>query len=146
MPPEIKFGPLVYWCFNHPKACHLCLRVRSVYHYTMGINSTFQKPRYLRTWLPSLSRKFIVDGLYYHDGLTASELTALATEGAVITGNSKMDDKWLGFVRHVLNSVGAFAMAYGVMDEATWATIMGAMMTLVPFVWSWVSKQASPMV
>lgn len=82
MPP---FGPLVYWCFDHPRSCYVCLWVRRQYHTMMGINSTFREKSFLRTWLPSLSRrKRPLDGWFYHEGLTGGELTALATEGVVL--------------------------------------------------------------
>lgn len=51
-----------------------------------------------------------------------------------------MDEKWMGFVRHALNTMGALLMAWGLTDEATWGTVMGSLMVLVPFVWSWMSK------
>jgi hypothetical protein len=51
-----------------------------------------------------------------------------------------MTEQWMGAVRHVLTAVGAVMVAMGYMDNAMWTTIMGAMMTLVPFVWSWKSK------
>jgi hypothetical protein len=51
-----------------------------------------------------------------------------------------MTEQWMGAVRHVLTAVGAVMVAMGYMDDTMWTTIMGAMMTLVPFVWSWKSK------
>lgn len=71
-------------------------------------------------------------------GLSPADL-ALVAEGA----NQKertMDEKKMGVVRHVLTAVGAVAAYMGWTDDATWATIMGSLMVMVPMVWSWMAK------
>lgn len=72
--------------------------------------------------------------------MSAGELQALATEGLPIEGKTTMDEKWMGFWRHAMNTVGALVMGYGLMDEATWITVSGAILTLIPYVWSWAAK------
>lgn len=75
------------------------------------------------------------------DGLSEGELAHLAAEeGFQLTEREMIDPKWDGVIRHVLNTVGAVMLAFGVMDEATWMKVMGAISVLVPFVWSWMSK------
>jgi hypothetical protein len=73
------------------------------------------------------------------DGLSPADLAQLGVGDFNMERNA-MTDQWMGVVRHVLTAVGSFMVAMGYMDNAMWATIMGAMMTLVPFVWSWKSK------
>jgi hypothetical protein len=46
----------------------------------------------------------------------------------------------LGIVRHVLTFAGGFVVAKGVADEATVATIIGSVCTLVGAIWSIVAK------
>lgn len=75
------------------------------------------------------------------DGLSLAELEALAAEGRILKEN-EMDEKLMGVVRHVLTAVGAVVVYLGYTDDATWVTTMGAIMTMVPFVWSWMSKSA----
>jgi hypothetical protein len=78
---------------------------------------------------------------HQHMGLTGSELLgALATEGATNLMERKMDDKMMGVVRHILTAVGAIVTYMGWTDDATWVTVMGSLMTMIPFMWSWVSK------
>jgi archaeosine-15-forming tRNA-guanine transglycosylase len=72
-------------------------------------------------------------------GLTESELTALASEGILITERT-MDERTAGMVRHVLTSVGGLVVMMGYADEATVLTMVGAVMTLIGFVWSWMAK------
>lgn len=69
------FGPIVYWCFDHPRTCWFCLGVRKIYYKITGQSTVFVKRKRLRTRLPSLSRRLP------YDGLSAGELEALATEG-----------------------------------------------------------------
>lgn len=59
-----------------------------------------------------------------------------------IEERTKMDDKMMGMVRHVLTAVGAVMVYMGWTDDGTWTTAMGGILTMVPFVWSWVSKPA----
>jgi len=51
-----------------------------------------------------------------------------------------IDPKWDGVIRHGLSFAGGVLVAMGVMDEATWMKFTGALTTIVPFVWSWMSK------
>jgi hypothetical protein len=51
-----------------------------------------------------------------------------------------MDEKVMGVVRHVLTAVGAVVTYMGWTDDATWVTVMGSLMTMLPFMWSWISK------
>lgn len=71
-------------------------------------------------------------------GLSPADL-ALVAEGANQKENG-MDEKKMGVVRHVLTAVGAVAAYMGWTDDATWATIMGSLMVMVPMVWSWMAK------
>ena len=78
-----------------------------------------------------------------HMGFAAGDFAALATEGAYQRMEKKMDEKLMGVVRHVLTAVGAVIVYVGYTDEATWTTTMGALMTMVPFIWSWMSKESA---
>ena len=51
-----------------------------------------------------------------------------------------MTEHTAGMVRHVLTSLGGLMVMLGYTDEMTMATVVGAIMTLVGFVWSWKSK------
>ena len=75
------------------------------------------------------------------EGLAASEIGALAAEGAYQLTERKMDEKQMGVVRHVLTAVGAIAVYAGYTDDATWMTASGALATMVSFMWSWMSKE-----
>lgn len=52
-----------------------------------------------------------------------------------------MNPKLMGQLRHALTALGGVAVAYGVMDEETLAQIVGAVVTLVGFIWSWMSPE-----
>lgn len=47
----------------------------------------------------------------------------------------------MGFVRHGLTVGGGVMIAKGVMDEGTMSEIVGALMTLIGFVWSYWAKR-----
>jgi len=47
---------------------------------------------------------------------------------------------WMGFVRHMLTMVGGLLIAKGWLDESTMPEVLGAVMTLVGFVWSYMQK------
>lgn len=51
-----------------------------------------------------------------------------------------MDEKWMGFWRHMMGTVGMALVGLGIVDEATWLAITGAAMTIIPFFWSWYAK------
>jgi hypothetical protein len=72
-------------------------------------------------------------------GLSEAELSTLAREGLYLKERT-MDEKMMGVVRHVLTAVGAVAVYFGFTDDATWVTVMGSLMVMVPMVWSWMSK------
>lgn len=48
----------------------------------------------------------------------------------------------LGSVRHALSTLGAIFATYGYIDEAEVGVVVGAVMTVVGFVWSFVDKKA----
>jgi hypothetical protein len=73
-------------------------------------------------------------------GLSEAELSALAREGIQLKETGMMDERMMGVVRHVLTAVGAVAVYFGWTDDATWVTVMGSLMVMVPMVWSWMSK------
>jgi archaeosine-15-forming tRNA-guanine transglycosylase len=72
-------------------------------------------------------------------GLSESELTALASEGVLITERT-MDERTAGMIRHVLTSVGGLMVMMGYTDDATVLAVTGAAMTLLGFVWSYMAK------
>lgn len=51
-----------------------------------------------------------------------------------------MKDKILGIVRHALTFAGGYIVAKGLVDQAQFAEIVGALITLAGSVWSIVSK------
>jgi hypothetical protein len=51
-----------------------------------------------------------------------------------------MDEKLMGVVRHVMTAIGAVAVYYGVMDDASLVTWAGAGATFIAMLWSWMSK------
>jgi hypothetical protein len=78
-----------------------------------------------------------------HMGFSATEMGRLASEGAYQLTERKMEismDKWVGLIRHAMGTLGMYLVMTGTVDEATWTTVVGAVMTMVPFAWSWVSK------
>jgi hypothetical protein len=72
------------------------------------------------------------------DGLSLADLAQLG-EGD-FTQERTMDDKMMGVVRHVLTAIGACVVYAGWTDDQTWMTVMGSLMTMIPFMWSWMSK------
>lgn len=85
-------------------------------------------------------RPWLSPGLRY-DG--APELIgALASESAykLETNTMEWNDKTKGFVRHVLTSIGGAVVLLGYTDAGTVEMVIGAMMTLFGFIWSWQSK------
>jgi hypothetical protein len=72
-------------------------------------------------------------------GLTRAELDALA-EGGIQIKEETMDEKTMGVVRHILTAIGAVVVYAGWTDDQTWMTVMGSLMTMIPFMWSWMSK------
>lgn len=52
-----------------------------------------------------------------------------------------MSDKVKGLLRHVLTFLGGYLVTQGIIDEAMLAEIVGAVITLTGFVWSWLDKE-----
>lgn len=50
------------------------------------------------------------------------------------------DPKVDGMMRHVLGAVGAVLVYMGYLDEASSTEFVGGAMTILAFMWSWVSK------
>jgi hypothetical protein len=72
------------------------------------------------------------------DGLSLAELEALAAEGRSMERN--MDEKTAGMVRHVLTSVGGLLVMMGYTDEGTMTTVVGSLMVILGFAWSYMAK------
>jgi hypothetical protein len=72
-------------------------------------------------------------------GLSPADL-ALLGESDFNMERNKMTDHTAGMVRHVLTSVGGLLVMMGYTDEMTMATVVGAVMTILGFTWSWMSK------
>lgn len=51
-----------------------------------------------------------------------------------------MKEKTLGIIRHALTFVGGVLVTQGVLDDALFAELFGAVMTLVGGVWSVIDK------
>ena len=47
------------------------------------------------------------------------------------------DPRVQGALRHLLTAVGPLLAAFGYMDDATWQTIVGALMAALGFALSW---------
>ncbi len=76
------------------------------------------------------------------DGLSAGEISRLATEGAYqLTEKKMLGDKEMGVVRHILTAIGGVLVYMGYTDDATWTMVAGSMATMVGFMWSWMSKR-----
>jgi hypothetical protein len=74
------------------------------------------------------------------EALTAiGEYSSLVEQA--VSGRTPMDEKLMGIVRHSLGTVGMLVVYYGYSDDATWIAVTGAVMTFVPFVWSWMAKK-----
>jgi len=52
-----------------------------------------------------------------------------------------MDEKIKGLVRHALTVAGTVLVTKGVIDEAMLTEVVGAVITLTSFVWSFISKK-----
>ena len=51
------------------------------------------------------------------------------------------NDKITGLLRHILTFVGGYLVTAGIIDEQMLTEVVGAIITLVGFVWSWTSKK-----
>ncbi len=54
-----------------------------------------------------------------------------------------MTPRQQGLVRHLLTAAGPLLVAMGLTDEATWMAIVGFVMALVGFIWSWKAPEKS---
>lgn len=75
------------------------------------------------------------------DGLSEPELTALASQGAIIKRESKMTDSMKDMLRSVLMAFGAVLVYMGVMDEAMVNEMVGSALVLFSVVWSWAAPR-----
>jgi hypothetical protein len=74
------------------------------------------------------------------DGLSLADLAQLGEGDFTQERVMMMNEKLMGVLRHILTAVGAVVVYMGWTDDATWVTVMGSLMTMIPFMWSWVSK------
>lgn len=51
-----------------------------------------------------------------------------------------MTEATLGLIRHALTFVGGLMVSYGYIDESTLSGIVGALVTVIGSLWSWMSK------
>ena len=51
-----------------------------------------------------------------------------------------MNEKIKGLIRHILTFLGGYLVTSGLIDEATLTEVVGGLMTLIGFVWSFLSK------
>tara|TARA_R110000823_G_C15823177_1_gene489473 strand:+ start:742 stop:942 length:201 start_codon:yes stop_codon:yes gene_type:complete len=51
-----------------------------------------------------------------------------------------MSEKIQGLIRHGLTVIGTYGVTAGFIDEDMVMEVVGAIMTLGSFVWSWISK------
>jgi len=52
-----------------------------------------------------------------------------------------MSDKIQGLIRHILTFLGGYLVTQGIIDEQTLTEVVGAIITISGFVWSWISKK-----
>jgi len=55
-----------------------------------------------------------------------------------------MNDKIEGLLRHILTFLGGYLVTSGVIDESILMEVVGAITTIVGFVWSFFSKKEKP--
>jgi|DEB0MinimDraft_3_1074331.scaffolds.fasta_scaffold06714_2 hypothetical protein len=55
--------------------------------------------------------------------------------------SNMFNDKITGLLRHILTFVGGYLVTAGIIDEQMLTEVVGAIITLVGFVWSWTSKK-----
>ena len=51
-----------------------------------------------------------------------------------------MSDKISGLLRHILTFVGGYLVTAGIIDEAMLMEVVGAIITIIGFAWSWIGK------
>jgi len=52
-----------------------------------------------------------------------------------------MDEKIKGILRHILTFAGGYLVTAGIIDDAMLMEVVGALITLTGFVWSFISKK-----
>jgi hypothetical protein len=72
-------------------------------------------------------------------GLSPADLTQLGM-GDFNRERNAMSEQTAGMVRHVLTSIGGLLVMMGYADEGMVTAAVGAVMTIVGFAWSWMSK------
>lgn len=55
--------------------------------------------------------------------------------------SNMFNDKITGLLRHILTFVGGYLVTAGIIDEAMLTEVVGAIITIVGFVWSWKAKK-----
>ncbi len=55
-------------------------------------------------------------------------------------------EQLLGFVRHALTLLGGSIVTNGMFTESEMLEAVGAAITLIGFVWSWIDKKNAPVV
>ena len=51
-----------------------------------------------------------------------------------------MNEKIQGLLRHILTFIGGYLVTSGIIDEAILSEVVGAIITITGFVWSWIGK------
>jgi len=51
-----------------------------------------------------------------------------------------MNEKIKGLLRHILTFLGGYLVTSGIIDEAILSEVVGAIITITGFVWSWIGK------
>lgn len=52
-----------------------------------------------------------------------------------------MSEKIKGLLRHVLTFAGGYLVTQGIIDEQTLTEVVGAIITIAGFAWSWIDKK-----
>ena len=52
-------------------------------------------------------------------------------------------EQWMGVIRHILGAVGGYLTGAGYMDDAGVQAVIGAVMVVVPIIWSAASKRTT---
>ncbi len=53
-----------------------------------------------------------------------------------------MSEELKGAIRHILTVVGGFLVARGKLDPGAVESIVGVVMAVIGFAWSWIAKKA----
>jgi hypothetical protein len=71
-------------------------------------------------------------------GLSPADLALLGESD--FKERTTMSEQTAGMVRHVLTSLGGLLVMMGYTDEGTMTTVVGSLMVILGFAWSWVAK------